>query len=91
MIKTAIAMENKEQKFIISGMIANHMKKCYLTWSKSSVDNATILKHLDELSNGQLKTKEDFVLIEDHKIAKKPNNKHIWKKKNNSRNKKKRN
>ncbi|MBE50703.1 MAG: methionyl-tRNA formyltransferase [Flavobacteriales bacterium] len=91
MIKTAIAMENKEEKYIITGMIANHMKKCYLTWSKSSVDNATILKHLNELSNGQLKTKEDFVLIEDHKIAKKPNNKHIWKKKNNSRNKKKRN
>ena len=91
MIQTAISMENDKEKSIITGMIANHMKKCYLTWSKSSVDNATILKHLDELSNGKLKPKEDFVLIEDHKIAKKSNNKNNWKKKNNSRNKKKRN
>ena len=47
-------MEDGDDKFILTGMILNHMKKCYLTWSKSSVDNKTIFKHLDKLSEGKL-------------------------------------
>ena len=91
MISTAIKMEEGEEKSIITGMICNHMKKCYLTWSKSSVDDKTILKHIDELSNGKLKPHKDFQLIDDSKIQKKSSNKNNWKKKHNNRNKKKRN
>ena len=82
MINTAISLTNEKEKMIMSGMIANHMKKCYLTWSKSSVDDATILKHLQELSNGKLKLDKDFQLIDDIKIKKNPS-KNNWKKKNN--------
>ena len=89
MINTAISLTNEKEKMIMSGMIANHMKKCYLTWSKSSVDDATILKHLQELSNGKLKLDKDFQLIDDIKIKKNPS-KSNWKKKNN-RNKKRKN
>ena len=89
MIKTAIDMKDGKEKSIITGMICNHMKKCYLTWSKSSVDNDTIFKHLQELSNGQLKPDKDFIIIDDSKISKKPNRSN-WKKKHNHRNKKKR-
>ena len=90
MIATAIKMDEGKEKMIITGMIANHMKKCYLTWSKSSVDNKTILKHLNELSEGKLTVDKDFTLIEDVKIRTSPN-KSNWKKKNNNRNKKRRN
>ena len=48
-------MKEGDDKFILVGMILNHMKKCYLTWSKSSVDDKTIFKHLDKLSGGKLK------------------------------------
>tara|TARA_Y100001968_G_C19412796_1_gene747274 strand:- start:1071 stop:1682 length:612 start_codon:yes stop_codon:yes gene_type:complete len=89
MINTAISLTNEKEKMIMSGMIANHMKKCYLTWSKSSVDDATILKHLQELSNGKLKLDKDFKLIDDIKIKKNPS-KSNWKKKNN-RNRKRKN
>tara|TARA_A100001037_G_C14823903_1_gene488961 strand:+ start:57 stop:668 length:612 start_codon:yes stop_codon:yes gene_type:complete len=89
MINTAISLTNEKEKMIMSGMIANHMKKCYLTWSKSSVDDATILKHLQELSNGKLKLDKDFQLIDDIKIKKNPS-KSNWKKKNN-RNRKRKN
>ena len=89
MFNTAISLTNEKEKMIMSGMIANHMKKCYLTWSKSSVDDATILKHLQELSNGKLKLDKDFQLIDDIKIKKNPS-KSNWKKKNN-RNRKRKN
>ena len=82
MIDIAIAMTDKAEKEIITGMIANHMKKCYLIWSKSSVDDKTILKHLNELSEGNLQPAKNFVLIEDKMInLKKSTNKNNWKNK----------
>ncbi len=92
MIETAVDMKDETEKEIITGMIANHMKKCYLTWSKSSVDDKTILKHLNELSEGKLHPAKDFVLIEDKMINhKKSTNKHNWKhKKKHHSNKQKR-
>ena len=43
--------------------IANHMKKCFLTWNKEAVDDSVVFEHLYELSNGQIdlrKKKEDL-------------------------------
>ena len=56
-------------------MILNHMKKCYLTWSKSSVDNKTIFKHLDKLSEGKLQAHTDFEIIDDIKATRKNSSK----------------
>ena len=91
MIRTAIEMEEGEDKFILTGMILNHMKKCYLTWSKSSVDDKTIFKHLDKLSEGKLKAHEEFEIINDVKATRRITSKHNRNKKNNNnKNKKKR-
>ena len=69
-------------------MIVNHMKKCYIAWSKSSIDDQVIFKHLEKLSKGKLQLHEDFIIIEDSKATpKKPVN---TKKKNNRNNKRKR-
>ena len=54
MINTAIKMDDGEEKYILTGMIVNHMKKCYIAWSKSSIDDKIILKHLEKLSKGNL-------------------------------------
>ncbi len=94
MIKTAIQMEDGEDRYILTGMIVNHMKKCYLAWSKSSVDDKTIFKHLDKLSEGKLQLHPEFKIIDDEKATKKNTAKYTKQKKghqkNNNKNKKKR-
>jgi hypothetical protein len=55
MIDTAIAWEDGELKDALILTIANHMKKSYLNWNKDTVDDSSILEHLQELSKGKLK------------------------------------
>tara|TARA_B100001758_G_scaffold247507_1_gene265608 strand:+ start:7170 stop:7787 length:618 start_codon:yes stop_codon:yes gene_type:complete len=62
MIKTAIKMEGAEKE-IITGMIANQMKKSYILFNESSVDNNIIKLHLKQLSNGNLTLADDFQFI----------------------------
>ena len=68
LIERAIKTSDKKQKDELIFYIANHMKKCYLTWNKSSVDDEVIFKHLKILSNNELKLKEDTKL---YKLLKK--------------------
>jgi uncharacterized protein YfeS len=72
LIERAIKTSDKKQKDELIFYIANHMKKCYLTWNKSSVDDEVIFKHLKILSNNELKLKEDTKLssFNDLKIQK---------------------
>ena len=55
MIDAAINWKEGELKDVLVFTIANHMKKCFLSWNKDTVEDAVILSHLDELSNGKLK------------------------------------
>ena len=70
LIAFACDMEEGEMKETMAGMIANHMKKDYICWNKAFVDDDTILKHLNQLSEGKLKTHTDFKLIDDKYIQK---------------------
>ena len=46
-------------------LIANQMKKCFLTWNKEVVDDKKIFDDLRELSKGKLDVSEDiFKLME---------------------------
>ncbi len=54
MIKTAIEMEDGEEKEALKLAIANHMKKCYLTWNRDTVEDTVILTQLKELSKGEI-------------------------------------
>ena len=45
-------------------LLANQMKKSFLTWNKESVDDRKIFKDLDELSSGKIVLSE-----EEHKLA----------------------
>lgn len=62
MINTAIDL-NGVEKEIMTGMIANQMKKSYILFNESSVDNNIIKLHLNQLSNGQLTLADDFQFI----------------------------
>ena len=52
MIDTALTWEAGEMKDALVYTIANHMKKCFLSWNKDTVDDAVIFEHLFELSDG---------------------------------------
>jgi len=88
MIAYACQMEDGELKETMAGMIANHMKKDYICWNKAFVDDDTILKHLNQLSDGKVKTHADFKLIDDKDIQKPKTYKKLNKKGKNFKHKK---
>ena len=63
MIRYAVEQKDGKEKEIMTGMIANHMKKSYLLFNKHSVSNDTIILHLKQLSNDKLKLPADFQFI----------------------------
>jgi len=46
--------EEGEMKSALVKVIANHMKKSYLSWNKDTVKDDVIFEHLYELSEGKL-------------------------------------
>ena len=54
MVKKAIEMEEGEEKTELVRLIANTMKKLYLTWNKDSVKDEIIIEQLNILSEGKL-------------------------------------
>jgi hypothetical protein len=79
MINHAVTLEENREKEIMTGMIANHMKKSYLLFNKHSVSNDTIKLHLQQLSDGKLKLAEDFEFIRSESVVTRPNR--VYKKK----------
>jgi hypothetical protein len=69
MIEKAVEYPEGEEKNQLITMIANHMKKCFLTWNKEVVDDRKIFSDLQELSKGRLNISEDVLkLIESKDI-----------------------
>ena len=63
-------------------MIANQMKKCFLTWNKEVVDDRKIYDDLRELSHGKIDVPDGhFTLVENKEVLYTGNN-------NNKKNKK---
>ena len=54
MIDVANSWEDGEMKNALVKVIANHMKKSYLSWNKDTVTDVVIFEHLYELSDGKL-------------------------------------
>ena len=55
MIEKACAFEDGEEKNALIKLIANHLKKSYLTWNRESVSDEDISNDLATLSGGRLK------------------------------------
>jgi hypothetical protein len=65
MIERVGDYEEGDERNELIRMIANQMKKCFLTWNKEVVDNRKIFSDLKELSKGKIDLEEDsFRLIE---------------------------
>lgn len=57
MIDVANKWEDGELKSALIKVIANHMKKSYLSWNKDSVKDEVIFEHLYEMSGGRINLK----------------------------------
>jgi hypothetical protein len=54
MVKATSELSEGEEKDKVINMIANHMKKAYLSWNRENVDNEVILKDLQEMAGGNI-------------------------------------
>ncbi|MEM7162259.1 MAG: DUF4290 domain-containing protein [Bacteroidota bacterium] len=61
LIKKACEIENPDEKKYLVNLIANLMKRFYLTWNRDSVRDEVILAHIEELSDGKLKVSPEEV------------------------------
>ena len=71
MIRYAVNQNDGRDKEIMTGMIANHMKKSYLLFNKHSVSNDTIILHLKQLSDNKLILPKDFEFIRSSSVINK--------------------
>ena len=70
MIEEAIKMPEGREKEELTKIIANHMKKSYLTWNRDVVDDEVILQDLAKLSGGKLQIVEGTKLNDTREIFK---------------------
>ncbi len=69
LVQSALDMEDGEKKDALILSIANLMKKHYLTWGRSSVNDDQILSDLKKISRGNLNVPEELELIATKDIA----------------------
>jgi hypothetical protein len=62
LINKAVEMEDGDNKQAFVQALANIMKKSYVTWNRTSVDDHTIFEHLKVLSDNKLQLSENLVL-----------------------------
>jgi hypothetical protein len=62
LIAEAVKLPEGEDKDALTRLIANHMKKSYLTWNRDSVTDEIIFNDLIEISGRQLTVKEGLKL-----------------------------
>ncbi len=81
MIKKALEMEEGEEKEQLIAVLANHMKKSYLTWNREAVDDQQIFSDLKELTGGRIENTDDGIkLLETKEILNKNRKKRPQKK-----------
>jgi len=64
LIEKAVEIEDDEKRDKMAKVIANQMKKLFLTWNKESVSDELILQSLKLLSGGKLSLSSDVKLID---------------------------
>lgn len=69
LINAAIAMEDGEEKDELINSIANLMKKHYITWGRSSVNDDQIISDLIKIAKGKLNVPSSVELIPTKEIA----------------------
>jgi hypothetical protein len=71
MIEYACNMQEGDEKRALIQIIANHMKKSYLTWNREAVDDQVIVNDLYNLSKSRIKLDDSYKLEETREILNK--------------------
>ncbi|HOH95631.1 MAG TPA: DUF4290 domain-containing protein [Candidatus Enterocola sp.] len=74
----AVEDYNGDNKDKLVTLLANHMKKCFLTWNKDNVDDQKIFNDLREISNGKIDLNEETIKLKETKDILANNNKKIF-------------
>lgn len=85
LIKAAGDYEEGEEKEALIKMIANHMKKTYVSWNQKPVNDSIIINDLYEMSGGKLKIDEETKLMHVSYSAPQPQQNNKKKKNNNNK------
>ena len=67
MIDIAVEMPDSDEKKYLVYLIANDMKKDYITWNKDGVTDEKILQDLFELSHGKIEVNPEEIKLADTK------------------------
>ncbi len=81
LIKEATEFKEGEERDALIRLIANHMKKCYLTWNREVVDDRYIFDDLKTLSGGKIVVGDELKLADTRDILSKNKKKRPPKKK----------
>ncbi len=68
MIKEAVKFPEGKERDALIRLIANHMKKCYLTWNREVVTDDVIFEDLKNLSSGQIVIDKELKLSDSRDI-----------------------
>jgi hypothetical protein len=68
LVEKAIEMEAGEDQDRLIKLIANHMKRSYLTWNKGQVADDIIFQDLITLSGNRLEIKKDLILADSREM-----------------------
>lgn len=82
MIKAATVYEDGEQKQYLIQLLANHMKKSFLTWNKEVVDDRKIFKDMEQLSDGKIILDEESHKLTESKDILSKKNKNLARRQN---------
>jgi len=74
LIDKAMDFEDGEEKNQLVSMVANHMKKCFVSFNKEGIDDRKIFDDLRELSNGKIDLSEDSLRLVEAKENHNKNN-----------------
>lgn len=77
MIEHACTMEEGEERRALIQIVANHMKKSYLTWNRDAVDDQVIVLDIATLSKGRIKLDSTYKLEETKDILNKGKKKKV--------------
>lgn len=77
MLEKAAELEEGEEKVYLITLLANHLKKSYLTWNREAVENEQIFKDMEILSKGTIKLSPNDIKLNEtrdilHQNRKKP-------------------
>lgn len=81
LVQKAVEMENGEDKDRLIKLIANHMKRSYLTWNKGQVTDEIIFQDLIGMAGGRLQINKDLILTDSREMFSKSRKKRNTRKK----------